>query len=324
MWVVKWPINNSSTVFIDSEFQCRRALVNFILSHAEGDCSPHLKVSILGYNFLGLLDSGSSVTLVGGSILKTSLDLGLVLNTSRKAEFRVADGSMCTSLGTISTPICLEGKVKVLDILAIPQLSSSLILGADFWMTIDVVPDLRRNVWHFGPEPLPTVSGIQTGVVLTDSQRTALEAILTEKFARMKSGLGYTTLLEHDIVLENNTKPVKQRYYPVSPPKQRIFDDELNRMLKEGIVEPSRSPWSSPVILVPKDGGKTYRFCVDYRALNAVTKKDVYPIPYISAILDRLKGARWLSSLDIKSAYHQVSVEASSREYTAFTIPGRV
>ena len=74
--------------------------------------------------------------------------------------------------------------------------------------------------------------------------------------------------------------------------------------------------------MVPKKDG-SYRFCVDYRRLNQVTKRDAYPLPYISSILDRLRNAKFLSSLDIKSAYWQVPVAPNSREYTAFTIPGR-
>lgn len=93
-------------------------------------------------------------------------------------------------------------------------------------------------------------------------------------------------------------------------------------MLAEGIVEPSKSGWSSPVVLVRKSDG-SYRFCVDYRQLNSVTKRDAYPLPYISNILDRLRDARVLSSVDIKSAYWQVPLAESSKEKTAFTVPNR-
>ena len=119
-----------------------------------------------------------------------------------------------------------------------------------------------------------------------------------------------------------SSDPIKQRYYPVSPVMMRHIDAELEKMLADDIIEPSSSPWSSPILLVPKkDSG--YRFCVDYRKLNQVTKKDAYPIPYVSSILDRLRGAKYLSSLDIKSAYWQIPVSPCSREYTAFTVPGR-
>lgn len=93
-------------------------------------------------------------------------------------------------------------------------------------------------------------------------------------------------------------------------------------MLAEDIVQPSKSAWSSPVILMPKKDG-THRFYVDYRQLNAVSKKDAYPIPYVSAILDRSQGAKYLSLIDIHSAYWQVPLNPSSRELTAFTVPGR-
>ena len=93
-------------------------------------------------------------------------------------------------------------------------------------------------------------------------------------------------------------------------------------MLKLGVIEPSKSPWSSPVCLVRKKDD-SYRFCIDFRKLNLKTKKDAYPIPYISAILDRLSDARYISSIDIKSAFWQVPLSESSRELTAFTVPGR-
>jgi hypothetical protein len=93
-------------------------------------------------------------------------------------------------------------------------------------------------------------------------------------------------------------------------------------MLKENIIEPSQSPWSSPVCLVLKKDGD-YRFCVDYRKLNSVTKPDAYQLPYISSILDQLRDCHYMRSIDIKSAFWQVEVAPDSREYTAFTVPGR-
>lgn len=108
----------------------------------------------------------------------------------------------------------------------------------------------------------------------------------------------------------------------MSPHEQKIIDDELKNMLELGVVELSNSAWSSPVCLVKKKDN-TYRFCVDYRQLNAKSKKDAYPLPYISAILDRLREAKFIKTIDIKSVFWQVELSATSREYTAFTVPGR-
>lgn len=91
----------------------------------------------------------------------------------------------------------------------------------------------------------------------------------------------------------------------------------VDDMLKKGIVQPSTSAWASPIVLVPKRDG-TLRFCVDYRKLNAMTKKDVYPLPRIDDILDTLGNSRYFTTLDLASGYWQIEMDPASREKSAF------
>ena len=85
----------------------------------------------------------------------------------------------------------------------------------------------------------------------------------------------------------------------------------------DGVIQPSESPWASPVVLVRKRDGSLH-FCVDYRGLNAVTKADVHPLPRIDDLLDKLGRANCFSTLDLAAGYWQIKVKSDSQEKTAF------
>ena len=100
------------------------------------------------------------------------------------------------------------------------------------------------------------------------------------------------------------------------------LNGELDKMLALGVVQPSSSAWASPVLLVKKPSGE-YRFCFDGRKLNSLTRHDAYPLPMVDQILNKLTGAQYLSSIDLKAAFWQIPLEDESREKTAFVVPGR-
>ena len=295
-------------------------LLDFILSHAHGDERPYLEVYVLEKPLLGLLDSGASCTVVGKPGWEILSKLGLEL-TGTTSTCTVANGERCTSLGIVSAPIRLRDQIKIIEIMVVPELSHVLILGTNFWKTMGIVPDLRRGEWTFSDTPMLPIEEISSRNNLSPEQESMLNDLVNKMFCGIEEDrIGCTSQVEHEILTDS--KPIKQRYYPISPAMQQHVDKELDFMIANSIVEKSRSPWSSPILLVPKKDG-TYRFCVDYRKLNQVTHRDAYPLPYVSETLDKLRDAKFLTSLDIKSAYWQIPMAETSKQYTAFTVPNR-
>lgn len=138
-------------------------------------------------------------------------------------------------------------------------------------------------------------------------------------FSLTEGERGETSLLTMDIDTRD-AAPRKQ------PPRRMPFKvrEEVARQLKnmqeDGVIQPSHSPWSSPVVMVRKKDG-SHRFCVDYRGLNATTKADTFPLPRIDDLLDQLGGARHFSTLDLTSGFWQIPMEPRAREKTAFVTP---
>lgn len=211
-----------------------------------------MRVNILGTEVLGLLDSGASRTIVGSPGYKLLQDLGLKLSNNNKSECRVANGQTCEVLGEMSVPFLVRGNLRVLSVLVAVSLPHTLILGADFWRVMGIVPDLRHDAWQFSKSPVTigSVDHIRSQTVLTSLQQNRLGALVDRNRELSGSNLGCTNVAEHKIVC--NAAPIKQRYYPVSPVIQGYIDKELDEMLAQGIIEKSNSPWSSPILMVKK------------------------------------------------------------------------
>ncbi|XP_028794470.1 uncharacterized protein LOC114750095 [Neltuma alba] len=122
---------------------------------------------------------------------------------------------------------------------------------------------------------------------------------------------------EHRIILHEGVGPVKVRPYRYPFSQKAEIEKMVQELLNDGFIQPSTSPFSAPVILVKKKDG-TWRFCVDYRALNAVTVKDSFPMPIVDELLDELGGSVFYTKLDLRSGYHQVLMHPPDREKTAF------
>nr|XP_041632108.1 uncharacterized protein LOC121502491 [Drosophila kikkawai] len=154
-----------------------------------------------------------------------------------------------------------------------------------------------------------------------EEQDPRIQEFLYEQLVQFEGMTGVANIAEHRITMRDD-RPIKQRYFPKNPAMQKIIDEQVDALLDQHCIEPSRSPHSAPLVLVRKKTGQ-WRMCVDYRQLNAKSIPDAYPLPRINHILERLRNAKYISTLDLRNGYWQIPMEAGSRACTAFTVPGR-
>jgi hypothetical protein len=107
------------------------------------------------------------------------------------------------------------------------------------------------------------------------------------------------------------------RPYKYAPTLKNEIEKQVHQMLQDGLIQHSSSPFSSPMLLVKKKDN-TYRFCIDYRHLNAIIEKGQYPVPVIDEFLDELNQASWFSSLDLCAGFHQIPMEPADCFKTVF------
>ena len=185
-------------------------------------------------------------------------------------------------------------------------------------------------------------------VIVSSSLTTQEEEKLVRVLKEYKTAIGWTladikgispTTCMHCILLEEGAKPSREAQRRLNPPMMEVVKKEIIKLLDCGVIYPiSDSRWVSPVQVVPKKSGVTvvkneenelvptciqtgWRVCIDYRKLNATTRKDHFPLPFIDQMLERLAGHAFYCFLDGYSGYNQIVIAPEDQEKTTFTCP---
>ncbi len=266
---------------------------------------------------LGLVDTGATHSVMSTSILEDMRGTGTFHNVlGRSVNLRDASGRDLPVVGSVTISI---GDTERLKVQVVTDLDPQVIVGADAIEAIDLQKGSVRVCGRDFGLTFAEGGALSSVTDVRLPREGALASVLSRygaAFYETNRKLGNCTTLP-PMRIRTEGPPIATRPYRAPLHKRQVISDEIDEMLAQGVIRPSESPWASPVTLAPKKDG-TLRFCVDYRRLNAVTKKDKYPIPNIQDIFDSLGQNECFTTLDLKSGYWQIPLAECDREKTAF------
>lgn len=299
---------------------------------------PLLVVHIGGKPYSALFDTGAQVTVMGRRVTR-EFRSRIEATPSMVHGF---SGSAVDIIGRLRLTIEIDTVVKTVNTYACEQsLQYDIYLGWDFirafGITFDAGTDgwrvAGRGDWHVFAEKqenrvfFPVQPGYRRAKlageiaglsVFHQTDRERVEELI--KRVVPKESPARTDLIEHVIDVQG-ARPVKTPMRRYSPPMLDFIRSEIKDWYEKGLIRPSQSEWCSAPVVVNKPDGIGKRLCIDLRPVNKVTRIDAYPTPGVDSVLDRLRNARFISKIDLKSAYLQVPLSEESKQYTAFGVP---
>lgn len=305
---------------------------------------PMIPIQIFELDGLATLDTGANRSIMGRNLYRLLRNRCVFEPTT--IMLTLADGGTTETKVLVSeVTIKVKHKSVKINMVVLPfDKDNHTLLGTDAIAQLGIVVNIAEQTWYFTDsqedkysfntimdpsitkqmaaklEEYPTwLLRPDEGQALSENQRKMLNGFLQEHEGIFAQGGDATPFAEHCIDVGDHS-PIYVPPYKVPANKKPLLKAELERLLEENIIEECESPWGAPTVLVPKkDGG--IRVCVDYRRLNAITKSDSYPMSRIDELLQEAKRTPYMTTLDLRSGYHQVSVKESDRDKTCFVTP---
>ena len=281
-----------------------------------------MSVTSHSIHILALLDTGASCALLRRDIFdKIIKKTHQVCYLTKTPRVQAVNGTDICTIG--QTQIQLDLIPEPVPVIIVEQLPHDMIIGNSILRSGCAILDLPDNSLHWygrrwrikqhGAHGFESIGPItpQTGNANID----ALVRRNADLFSAKGEKPGRCDL--EALTIKTNCAPICQKAYRTPLVKRKLVEDAIAEMLDHDIIEPSSSPWASPITLVPKKDNST-RFCIDYRKLNAETEKNSYPIPLIRDLLDEMGRSKVFSTMDLKSGFWQLPVAEEDQPKTAF------
>ena len=256
-----------------------------------------------------LIDTGADINIINKSMVPDNIKIA-----KTKLQAKTACGSELRIVGkSINIPIEIGNKRFLIDAYVVDKSPTYTILGYEFILKNQEV--IRMILEKAVPKNCKNVAII--------SAKDSLSQVIKEYDSVFQNEISTETLctMSQHRIDTGNSKPICQRNFRVPINFEKDIDEEVNKLLHHGVIQPSSSEWCSRIVPITKKDGKL-RMCIDFRELNKVTVRDSYPMPRIDEILDKLAGATIFSTLDATSGFHQIALDPKDRHKTAFAWKG--
>ncbi|GFX43798.1 retrovirus-related Pol polyprotein from transposon 297 [Trichonephila clavipes] len=249
-----------------------------------------------------------------------------------RSQVIMAQGAKCQNIGIVELNVRIREFEKPWLFHMLADLECPCILGVDFISVSKIILDFDRKSLAIPDSQIDKeVKTFEEEKVEIDLSKTKFDEKQKQELQNLFNSFrglfsdktGLTHVLHHDIDMGDN-RPVVSRPYRYDRVKQAILDYYVDKMLKEGTIIPIHSPYASPVVLcrknngLPPDNPEAYRFAVDYRKLNAITKYPHYPLPLIDDLIMNIPNTAIMLALDLRSGYFQLAVNPSDIAKPAF------
>lgn len=280
------------------------------------------KVFINEFECEAFFDMGSDCSLITADLVKVHKLKPSDLEAPTNLVGFTSDSSIQVTK-TVTVNIKVDSVELTITLFVIDALSGcNLLIGRNFTEDRSIMYARVGDMLTFQSVDSFNILKIESSNEIDSEHKKLLNSIFLKYplcISQDFSSLRKTDRVELDIELTSD-KAVCQRPYRMSESEKVITREITDELLKNGIIRNSNSPYASPALLVDKASGAK-RLCIDYRQLNKITVKEKYPMPLIEDLVDRLRGCKYYTSLDLKSGYHQIPIKEHSIPKTAFITP---